>query len=160
MMARNGSKYLNQVINMKKILILFVFLIAAIGLQAQTGTFDLGSGTMFTVGTDYTITGTTAIWFQFNAYKNYPLTQDFEVTLTKGTGTVTNVAVTLYGRKFAGDDWTQIGTALASGTITTTYTGTISNTLVNRYRQFKVLYQGTGTGTTTISTQIFKIWLQ
>lgn len=141
-------------------ILLFVFLIVAIGIQAQTATFNLGSASYYKASTDYTVTNTTESWFQFNAPKNHPVTLDFEVLLTKGTGSHTDMSVALYGRKFDGDSWTQIGTTQTTGTITTTATVTFNVTTHLRYRQFKLSYTGTGIGTTTISDQYFKVWYQ
>ena len=91
-------------------------------------------------------------------YLHYPLTVDYQVLLTKGTGSHTETTVILYGRKFDSDSWTQIGATATSGTITTTATVTIAGLAPVRYREFKVSLTGTGTGTTTISEQRFKIW--
>lgn len=145
---------------MRKLIFILVLAIVAIAARGQTQTYNLEDGTYKNVTTDYTITNTTAIWFLFKAAKNNSATQDFCVTLTKGTGSHSNIDVTLYGRKFSTTDWVQIGSTISSGVITTTYTGTISNTVHNRYREYKVLYQGTGTGTTTISNQELKTWMQ
>lgn len=124
---------------------------------AQDATFYIkSSNTIDKVTTDYTITNTTVVWFLWNAERNMRATQDYEVNLDSLAGDHTNIAIALYGRKFSDDSWTQIGSTINS--TTGTATETINNTVANRYRQYKVSFTGTGTGTTTIDWQKFKIW--
>lgn len=143
---------------MKKLL-LTLFLFAAFGMaKAQTATYQLTNvETLRDVATDYTLTDAVAKYFVFKAEKNNPIAVDYQVLLTKGTGSHTETTVVLSGRKFSSDTWTEIGTGL-SGTITTTALVTISFPGTLQYREFKVEFTGTGTGTTTISNQQFKIW--
>jgi hypothetical protein len=144
---------------MRNILLLLLVLIT-FELSAQTATYSMGKGTMMTVETDYTVTNTTVTYFVFSASKDYPTSQDYQVLLTKGTGSQTDMSVQLSGRKFSGDSWTTLGAAVTSGTIATTYLLTISQPTPVRYREFKVAFTGTGNGTTTISSQTMKLWLQ
>lgn len=145
---------------MKKLIFILVFAIVAIAARGQTATFSFGkkSNTICEKTTDYTITNTTAIWFQFDGAKDFACTQDYQCILDSASGNHTNIAVSLYGRKFSGGSWTQIGSTTNSTAGTDTVT--ISNTTHTRYRQYKVLFQGTGTGTTTIDYQVLKLWLE
>ena len=139
---------------------LALFVVATMA-RGQAATFTMmPNATAVTSETDYTVTNTTVSYFVFKAEKEYPSSQDYQVLLTKGTGTHTDMSVQLSGRKFSGDSWTTIGSAVTSGTITTTYLLTISNIVPTRWREFKVAFTGTGIGTTTISSQTFKLWLQ
>ena len=136
-----------------------VLVIAAITATAQTATFTIiSSATEKLVSTDYTLTNTTASWFLWKASRGFGATQDFQVKLDSLAGNHTNVAVALYGRKFEDDGWTQIGSTVNWTGSTADTTITISNTALNRYRQYRSLFTGTGTGTTTIDSQQFKIW--
>jgi len=145
-------------INMKKLLFLLAIVIVTITANSQTATFSTGNATEIEKNTNYTITNTTAIWFQFNAEKHYPSSIDYQVNLDSVSGNHTNIAISLYGRKFDDDTWVQIGSTVNS--TDGTATETISNTNQNRYRQFKVLFTPTGTGVTTIDFQRFKLWLE
>lgn len=109
-------------------------------------------------GTDYTITNTTDKEFTFYAKDKEPMSVNYCVDLTKGTGSHTDCTVVLYGKCFDGDSWTTIATG-SSGTITTTYHLELKSEVPRRFRQFKIKFTGTGTGTTTISSQEFKYWL-
>ena len=143
---------------MKRLLIVFALLVAMVTTKAQTATFQLiPNSTYVNVTTDYTLTNTVSQYFIFKAEKNNPLAVDYTVVLTKGTGSQTDMAVVLYGRKFTSDDWTTID-ADTSGTITTTATVSLNFPGSLQYREFKVTFTGTGSGTTTISNQSFKVW--
>lgn len=131
---------------------------AMFAVKAQTATYQLTKGTTYlNVATDYTLTNAVLQYFVFKAENNYPLAVDYQVLLTKGTGSQTEMAVVLYGRKFSSDDWTTIDSDLA-GVITTTATVTLNFPGTLQYREFKVAFTGTGTGTTTISNQQIKVW--
>jgi hypothetical protein len=144
---------------MKKILIILAFIALTAVVRAQTATIDMGNYSLRTYAIAQTLTNTTGKWFQFNAPKDVPISINYSCLLTKGTGSHTETTVQLYGKCFTGDDWTLIDTGL-SGTITTTATVSLKETNHLQYRYFKVLLTGTGTGTTVITSQNFKIWLQ
>ena len=131
----------------------------AIIATGQTATVDVADGyTYYNLDTDYTLTNTTTSWFRWNMAKDMRTTQDFEVNLDSLTGNHTNVAVSLWGRKFSDNSWTQIGSTVNWAGTTSDTTIIISNTVLNRYREYKTNFVGTGTGTTTIDFQILKIW--
>ena len=139
-----------------------LFVITGIA-TAQTATFAKlpVDQTMQTINTNYTLTNAVVSWFLFTAKKNEPTTQDYQVNLDSLSGNHTNIAIKLYGKKFTGDSWTQIGeTVNSTGSITHTATETISNAGSNRYRYYKAEFTGTGTGTTTIDWQKFKQWIE
>jgi len=142
---------------MRKIILILAIAFVAIAASGQTATITLSEDiTQYTLETNYTLTNTTAMWFQWNAPRDIPATQDYQVNLDSLAGNHTNIAIALYGRKFDDDSWSQIGSTVNS--TDGTAIETISNTAPNRYRQYKVLFTGTGTGTTTIDWQKFKIW--
>lgn len=145
---------------MKKFLVLIVTLFVAVTLSAQLATIAIPKGETYkSLPTAYTITGTTAGYFQINAGQVYPTTQDYIVQLDSVSGNHTNVAVVLQGRKFTNAAWTTIATANWKGTTKDT-TIVISNNTANRYIQYKVLYTGTGTGVTRIKNQEIKLYLE
>lgn len=143
---------------MRKAFIILILAVVTIAVRGQTATFSMTVGETWTEkNTNYTLTNTTAQWFQFNAAQNYFSFQDFQCVLKKGTGSQTRVDVTLYGRKFENDAWVSIGTANWQHGVNDSIV-TISSTKQNAYRQFKVNYAGTGTGTSTIDKQTLKLW--
>jgi hypothetical protein len=144
---------------MKKLLIILTLIALTAVVGAQTVTVDLSTYTQKTYAVAQTLTNTTAKWFQFNAVKEVPISLNYSCLLTKGTGSHTETTVQLYGKCFVGDAWVLIDTGL-SGTITTTYNLEIKVTNHLQYRYFKVLFTGTGVGTTVIMNQNFKVWLQ
>jgi hypothetical protein len=151
---------------MKKVL--FLISILAVFAQinfAQTVNYAMPAGSSYmSVATDYTITNTTARNFIFLAPQDYAATQDYLIQLDSVSGNHTNVAVALYGAKFASTAYSQIGS-------TVNYRGTgagasndttivISNASANRYRIYKVTVTGTGTGVSKVSAQEFKLYNQ
>lgn len=144
---------------MKKYLIILVLFIAAMTTRAQTSTFDLGTSTLYESTTAQTLTGTTAKWYQFNALGQVPISFTYSTLLTKGTSSDAVFTVTLYGKCFKGDAWTEISSATSS-TITTTETVQINITNHLQYMYFKALLTPAGSGTTTVTNQKFKIWRQ
>lgn len=144
---------------MKKLLLL-VTLFVAIGvtLKAQTVKMDLGA-TYAEYNLPVTATNTATATVYFNAAIHQPATQDLRVKLTKGTGALSNVVITLSGSKF-GDTWSTIGSAVNWKLSTADTIVTISNATLNRYRKYKVTYTGTGTGTAIINPQYLKLYLE
>lgn len=124
---------------------------------AQMKTTTLRSGvTVAEVSTDYTLTNTTSQYWYIEAGQNWYTAQELVIDLDSASGNHTNVAIQLQGRLSENDSWSNIGSAInwlgESGDTTIVY----SNTTENKYRQFKVLYTPTGTGTSTIENQVFK----
>jgi len=151
---------------MKK-LFLFValmFAVAAIS-EAQTATITptQTGGTYAEYATDQTLTTTTAKWFLYKFEPvNYTAT-NYIVQLDSTSGNHTNVAVALYGRiSDQQATWTQIGSTINWGGVHASVgadtTILFANTTETAYRQFKLLFTGTGTGTTNIMYQAVKIW--
>lgn len=146
---------------MKKIIALFaIMLTLAVTVNAQLTTSVLDkTKTYVEVTTDYTLTNTTAAYWQINAQNDWMSAQDVIVNLDSASGNHTNVAVALYGRKSdQTSTWTAIGSAVNWKGKTSDTTIIISNTTEVGYRQFKVTFTGTGNGTTTISNMEFKLW--
>ena len=144
----------------KLIFILALVFVIAYTATAQTATVNVASKyTYYNLTTDYTLTNTTVSWFKWKAAKDYPSTQDFQCEFSWASGSQTKVDVVLYGRKFSDDDWVSIGTGSWEHGSTDSVV-TINNTAINRYREFKTEYTGTGTGTSTIEFQALKIWKQ
>lgn len=145
---------------MRKLLLILVIAIVAIAANGQTATFEEipEYHTFKQIDIDYTLTNTTESWFKFTAKKDMMTIQDFQCVLEEGTGSHTNVAVALYGRKFDDDSWVQIGSTVNWTLSTADTTITISNTAYNAYRYYKASFTGTGTGTSTIDQMKFKQW--
>lgn len=145
---------------MKKLLFFLAAMFCFVLVNAQTATVDMNKVTYSVITTDYSATNTTELWFKFSAGKDFPATQDFRVELDSLSGNHTNVAVALYGRKFSGDGWTAIGSAVNWKGTTADTTIIISNATANRFREYKVGYTGTGTGVTKVDKQEFKLYLE
>jgi hypothetical protein len=143
---------------MKKLIIFFILIIAAIVSNAQTAEYSIKRYNTLNVTTDYVITNAVADTFIIYAPRNYPCTQAYSVNLDSTSGDHTNIATSLYG-SLLGVTYTQIGsTDNWTGTNEGTTTVTISNSTANRYNYYMVIFVGTGTGTTTIDWQRFQIW--
>ena len=150
---------------MKKFIsILFLFAFTIVFATAQSVTLPTmeayaKGGTYQQVTTDYTLTNTTARTFIFTAPQPEPTTQDYVVNLDSLTGNHTNVAVALYGQKSdIKADWTQIGSTVNWIGTTVDTTIIISNATLNRYRNYKAVITGTGTGTTKVDVQELKLF--
>jgi len=142
---------------MKKFLLILVIAFVAFAASGQQATFGIKASKNFkTINTNYILTNTTVMWFQWDAARGIPATQDYQVSLDSLAGNHTNIAIKLFGKKFSDDSWTQIGSTVNS--TDGTATETISNIILNRYRFYKTELTGTGTGTTTIDFQKFKVW--
>lgn len=148
---------------MKKLFLILAVIFAVVSVSnAQLGTTVMNAGTTYAkVVSDYNITNTTAVYYQFKAGQHYPTTQDYVVNLDSISGNHTNVAVALYGQKSdLKGDWTAIGAAINWKGTTADTTIIISNSTANRYRNYKITFTGTGTGVTKIDTQELKLYLE
>jgi hypothetical protein len=143
---------------MKKTILLLAILLTGTLVNAQVASKAMSGKTYIKINTDYTVTDAVETWLSVEGALDFKSTQDFRVELDSTSGDHSNVAVALYGKKFSGDDWTQIGSTVNWAGTTSDTTITISNTTANRYRFFKFGYTGTGTGVTTVDKQEFKLW--
>jgi len=142
---------------MKKIILILTCLLAFLFVDAQTLTSNIRTGqTYVNVNTDITLTNTTPLYWQVNSLQNWYTAQTVIISLVELAGSHTNVEVLLQGRVSEQVSWTDIGTAIDWKLTTSDTVITYTNTTENSYKQFRVLYTGTGTGTTTISRQEFK----
>ena len=144
---------------MKKYFAILMLVCVALISNAQMATLTIPvNNSYISTDTNYTLTNAVTQYLQVNAPQNYPTTQDFVVNLDSLSGNHTHVAVALYGRKFDTSAWTAIGSAVTWTGTTADTTIVISNATANRYRAYKVLYTGTGTGTTRVDLQQFKLY--
>jgi hypothetical protein len=150
---------------MKKFIsILFLFAFTIVFATAQSVTLPtmdsyVKGGTYQIINTDYTLTNATARTFIYTAPQPEPTTQDYVVKLDSLTGNHTNVSVALWGQKSSVKaDWTQIGSTVNWIGTTVDTTIIISNATANRYRNYKAVITGTGTGTTRVDVQELKLF--
>ena len=151
---------------MKRLIFILALMFAFAISNAQTTITTISAGdasqTYKEYTTDVTLTNTTAKAIYFNMQPEAYTAQNVIVQLDSLTGNHTNVAVAVYGRISDQQGWTAIGSAInwtgvhASAGADTTIL--FANATEVAYRQFKVLYTGTGTGTTNIMYQALKIW--
>ena len=144
---------------MKKIVLILIAVLSFTFVNAQTAYVNKPN-TYVNYSTAITLTNTTPATMYFDGKQDFTTTQDYQVQLDSVSGDHTNVAVALYGQKFATSAWTQIGSTVNWAGTTADTTILISNTTANRFRKYKVVFIGTGTGVSTISNQEFKLWLQ
>ncbi len=149
---------------MKK-LILFLFLAIGFVVNAQTVFQPMSANsTAQFISTQYTLTNTTALNFVYTAPQQKPCTQDFIVKLDSISGDHTSIAITLFGAKVVGGlqgGWVQIATAnVATTTSEHTITSILSNATANRYSKYLFQVVGTGTGTTRVTSQGLKLYLE
>lgn len=143
---------------MKKILILLAFILTFTAVDAQLRTSNLRSGVTYVeVTNDYTLTNAVAQYWQINAGQNWYTAQTCVIHLDSLAGNHTNVAVQLQGRVTTNAaTWVNIGSAVNWTGTTADTTIIYTNATENLYREFKLLFTGTGTGTTTIANMEFK----
>lgn len=145
---------------MKKIILLTACLLAfAFASQAQMVTTYLSPGkTKAEITTDYTLTNAVARYWQVNTQQDYYTAQCLIVNLDSASGNHTNVAIQLQGRYTDMDAWANVGSAINWKGTTSDTTIVYLNATENGYRQFKINFTGTGTGTTTVDRMVFKQW--
>jgi hypothetical protein len=145
---------------MRKIYLILTLAIVAIAVKATVVTFPMKTANSITINTDYTLTNTIADTFVFNAPRTYPATQAYEINIDSTSGDHTNVAVSLYGKIYDTDSWTQIGSTVNWKQYNPDHDTTIliHNTTANTYNYYMVKVLGTGTGVSTIDIQKMKIW--
>lgn len=145
---------------MKNIILIIALMFAFTISNAQTKVLTPSKvdGTYIDWVTNYTLDTTTAKWFQFNFEPDAFVACNFLVNLDSLSGNHTNVAVAVYGRINDLQAWTAIGSAINWAGTTSDTTIVFASTTEAAYRQFKVLFTGTGNGRTTIDRQSFKIW--
>lgn len=151
---------------MKKLIFLFAMLMTVFVASAQKVTLPgLSDGqTYYYTPTDYTLTGTTGLYFTINTATPKPATQDFTIKLDSVSGNHTNVAVSLYGVKsLIKNDSTQIGSTvnwvgIRGGGLSKDTVITISNATANRFKYYKWKVVGTGsTGVSKVSDTELKL---
>ena len=145
---------------MKNLFLITVLVSFTMCLQAQFLTSKLNSNDYVTELTSqtYSIENTTAGYWYVIAPKIAPTAQMVTVKLDSIAGDHTNVAVQLQGRYNSHSAWANVGSAVNWTGATADTTFNIVNTTENGYRHFKLLFTGTGTGETQISTLFFKQW--
>ncbi len=146
---------------MKKYIIFLLILIPVLGFgQDKSGFLDLKAGATtynFSCSAADTINESDSLWVELFAPGDYPSMQDVYIDIDSVSG-APEVTITLWGKKFSGDSYTSIGTAVTYyGTIDTTFVYSV--TTANRYRYFKL---GIVTSATTqqvlVSAINFKFW--
>jgi len=150
---------------MKKFVIILTILLFSLAAwtQDKTGTiynnltrYDFPMTAADTISNNDTI-----FWVKVVYDGTYPLTQDLEITLDSVSGTPA-MAIQLYGRKFDDLTWSTIGSAVNWGATSGDTTIVISNATANRYRQFKIGFDGDGSAANkALITGIdFKAWIE
>lgn len=145
---------------MKNIILFIALMFTVVISSAQTAKIKPTAvgGTYASYSTDVVLSGTTAQWFQYNFEPDAYVATNYLVNLDSTSGNHTNVAVVLYGRIDDLQTWTAIGSAINWKGTTSDTTIVFASSTEAAYRQFKLLFTGTGTGTTTIDKQSMKIW--
>lgn len=142
---------------MKKLIILIACLLAFSFAEAQMATTTIRSGNTYAdLTTDFTLTNAVTQYWFVKAPQHWYTTQTLVINLDSLAGDHTNVAIQLQGK--VSDQittWTNIGSAINWLGTTSDTTIIYDNSTENNYRRFKILYTGTGTGTTTIDRQEF-----
>lgn len=102
-----------------------------------------------------TISSTDAITWVYTPSAHVPLTQDLTITLDSLDAP--GVSVQLKGKKFSGESYANIGSAVVWAGSSADTTFTISNATANRYRYIAVTATST-TGKSQITNLEFKVW--
>ena len=142
---------------MKKAIIFLFLLVGLVFVsQAQMRTDYMAKGSnAINVTTNYTLTDAVAKYWEVIYKPDWYNAQTLVVNLDSASGNHTNVAVALYGRASDQLAWTAIGSAQNWKGTSSDTTLTFTNATEVLYRQVKLLFTGTGTGTTTIDRMEF-----
>lgn len=142
---------------MKKLIIVLALMFAFAISNAQIATLSMGVGETFkSYATNVTLTNTTAQYFIIKSSAPWYTAQAYTVNLDSLTGNHTKIAVVLAGRvSDQNSTWTTISTT-NWGSTTSDTTMTVLNATENQYREFKITFTGTGTGTSRIDYFDFK----
>lgn len=137
---------------MKKLIAIFAFLLAfTVTTEAQDVTIYGGQDQCaFSYTTNVTVTNTTPVWYLIKTLTDWPTTQHVLIDFDSVSGDHTAMALLLYGRNFDGAAWTAISSTIVDGGVNSGIDITLTNTTETRWRQFKLLLTGTGTGVSTI----------
>lgn len=103
-----------------------------------------------------TITNAAAVSWTLAVNKHNKLTQSVYVTLDSLNAS--NVSVQLKGKAFAGESYSNIGTAVTFKGTQADTSFVIANTTANRYRYLQLTVTGTGTQKTQVTALQFKVW--
>lgn len=141
-----------------KIAVMIIVMIAfAIPASAQMKTSKLSKKKSYVFSTtNYTLTNTTARYWQIETQPEYYSAFQVGMTLDSASGNHTDVQINCYTRLNAVDTWSSTGDVINwKGTSSDTNI-IITNGTERAGRQWKILFTGTGTGTTTIDSLTFK----
>ena len=145
---------------MKKLLFLIVLFLAFTALQAQIATKNIATGKSQTeYTTDVTLTNAVAQYLYVVSPQHTYTAQGVVVQLDSAGGNHTTVTLQLQGRYTTADAWQNAGTAVVWYGTSVDTTIAYLNAAENGFRQWKILFTGVGTGTTTIDNIFFKQWL-
>lgn len=109
----------------------------------------------FQYSTNVTITSTTPVWYLIKTDVDWPTTQHILIDVDSVSGNHTAVALLLYGRNFDDAAWTAISSTIVDQGVDAATNLTLTNTTETRWRQFKVLLTGTGTGVSVVDKMEF-----
>lgn len=144
---------------MKKLFVLFSLTLIVFAANSQTVNLAMAQDNYIISTVDYTITNTTVLTFIYDARgMDWTNTQDFLFQLDSVSGNHTNVAVALYGAKFATGAYSAIGSAVNWKGTTADTTIIISNATATRWNYFKITMTGTGTGVSKLDAQEVKLY--
>ncbi len=120
---------------MKRLILIITVLFMSAVAMAQGGTAGLNVENTFyqwTLSDADTVSGTSAATYALEINKQHPTTQD--VLLTLDSIDAPAVSIQLKGKKFAENDYSNIGSAVEWAGTSEDTTITISNATANRYR--------------------------
>lgn len=145
---------------MKKLFILAVLFAIGMMATAQTTVYSQKGQTYWKGTTDITITDATPVTIIINADQAIaePTTQHALIDVDSVSGNHTAVAVLLYGQNFDSQAWTAISSTIVDQGVNQNTDLTITNTTETRWRRFKMVFTGTGTGVSKIDTWEFKVY--
>lgn len=143
---------------MKKVVLVLILGIFVFGAMAQRSYTLPENETFWPVSLTAadTVTNTAAVSWTLAVNKHNKLTQSVYVTLDSLNAS--NVSVQLKGKAFAGEAYTNIGTAVKFAGTQADTSFVIANTTANRYRYLQLTVTGTGTQKTQVSALQFKVW--
>jgi hypothetical protein len=136
---------------MKKVLF-FIALMLTFGVisEAQTVIHGRAGQQYFKYTSPVTITNDTPVEFHIKTLAEWPTTQHAYIKVDSVSGNHTAIALLLYGRNFDDAAWTSISSTIVDQGVDSDVANTLTNTTETRWRQFKILLTGTGTGVSRV----------
>ena len=136
----------------KVILILTLFAFSIVGFSQSYSLYGRTEQNYFKSTQDVTITNSTAVSVDINTLLDVPTVPQILIDVDSVSGNHTAVALTLFGRNFEDQAWTQINGPTTDQGVNSATNIEFVDTTFHYYRKFRITLTGTGTGVSKLNT--------